>query len=427
MNKPNHFRIQGILFSVFFIITSLIIASCEKEIITLPTVITKTPTAITATSATIGGAIPNNGGAIIIARGICWSTSPNPDLSSSYTTDGEGKGVFTSSLTGLSPNTTYYARAYGTNNMGTAYGNELEFTTQDGISILTTIAVTEVTELTASSGGEITDDGGDAIIARGVCWNTIGEPTIMDNKTVDGSGTGMFASLITDFTKGVDYYVRSYASNSITTSYGNEVKFVKWDNKTITDIDENNYSTIEIGSQIWMAENLKTTKYNDGTPISIETDIEEWANLSTEAYCWYDNDEVTNKPDYGALYNLYAVNTGKLCPSGWHVPTYTEMNVLLDYLGGWEVAGGKLKESGTKHWFGTNTGATNESGFTGLPGGFRDYNGKFYNMRFSASFWTTTDNVSSAWYWSLLFDEIYVFHNLYHNYNYGRSVRCVRD
>ena len=144
----------------------------------------------------------------------------------------------------------------------------------------------------------------------------------------------------------------------------------------VTDYDGNHYSSVLIGSQIWMAENLKTIKYNDGTAIPLVTDATEWSNLTTHGYCWYNNDEATYGDTYGALYNWYTVETGNLCPTGWHVPTDAEWTELIDYLGGESVAGGKLKETGTTHWNSPNPGATNETGFTTLPGGYRaDFNG----------------------------------------------------
>jgi uncharacterized protein (TIGR02145 family) len=139
--------------------------------------------------------------------------------------------------------------------------------------------------------------------------------------------------------------------------------------EVVTDIDGNVYNTVTIGDQVWMAENLKTTKLNDGTSISNAIDNIAWASLSTPGYCWFINNRATYEI-YGALYNWYAVYTDKLCPTGWHVPSNSEWTTLTDHLGGAEVAGGKLKESGSSHWASPNTGATNVTGFTALPGGY---------------------------------------------------------
>jgi uncharacterized protein (TIGR02145 family) len=159
---------------------------------------------------------------------------------------------------------------------------------------------------------------------------------------------------------------------------------------TVTDIDGNVYNTVDIGTQQWLTENLKTTRLKDGTSIPLVADNTAWINLTTPGYCWYNNDQAANGATYGALYNWYAVSTEKLCPTGWHVPSDTEWVVLVDYLGGASVAGNKMKEAGTTHWFIPNTGATNESGFTALPGGQRGAYGVFDLLRATATWWTAT-------------------------------------
>lgn len=183
-------------------------------------------TAITTTTATAGGNIVADGGSAVTARGVCWSTTATPTTAGSKTTDGTGSGVFTSSLTGLSPNTLYYVRAYATNANGTAYGNEVTFTTTQATAVaLTTTAATGIATTAASSGGNITSDGGLVIVSRGVCWNTSATPTINNSKTSDGTGMGVFASSITGLQPNTKYYVRAYATNLVGTTYGNEVSF----------------------------------------------------------------------------------------------------------------------------------------------------------------------------------------------------------
>ena len=197
---------------------------------------------------------------------------------------------------------------------------------------------------------------------------------------------------------------------------------------TVTDIDGNTYKTVTIGSQTWMAENLRTTTYNDGTAIANVTDDDEWLALTTGAYCNYNNTTSTDTiATYGRLYNWYAVNTGKLCPTGWHVPSDAEGAELIDYLGGRSVAGGKLKETGTTHWNSPNTGATNETGFTALPGGYRKYDRSFLVVGDGGYWWSATEyNSSNAW----SRDMYYHFSTVYWTYyvkEVGFSVRCVRD
>ena len=191
----------------------------------MPTVTTKSVTGITASSAYCGGNVMNSGGGTISARGVCWSTEHEPTISDNHTTDGTGVGEFTSSITGLNNNVTYYVRAYATNSNGTAYGEERSFTTQEGLAIVTTTDITNITATSAASGGEVTDDGGFNITARGVCWSTSQNPTISDTHTFDGTGTGSFTSSITGLNYNTTYYVRAYATNSVSTSYGEEKSF----------------------------------------------------------------------------------------------------------------------------------------------------------------------------------------------------------
>ncbi len=195
----------------------------------------------------------------------------------------------------------------------------------------------------------------------------------------------------------------------------------------ISDIEGNEYLTVQIGTQTWMAENLKTTKYNDGIAIPLATDNAAWSGLTTSGYCWYNNDSATYAQTYGALYNWYTVNTGNLCPTGWHVPTDAEWTTLTDYLGGESVAGGKLKETGYTHWNSPNTGATNETGFTALPGGYRSSNGTFASVGTYGYWWSATEtNAENARPRYVYYLNSLVYRN-YHDKRSGLSVRCVRD
>jgi uncharacterized protein (TIGR02145 family) len=198
------------------------------------------------------------------------------------------------------------------------------------------------------------------------------------------------------------------------------------DKNSITDIEGNVYKTVTLGTQTWIAENLKTTRYNNGTPISNITADAAWELLATGAYCWYNND-ISKKDIYGALYNWHAVNTGKLCPTGWHVPTDDEWTSLTNYLGGENVAGGKLKEEGTAHWVSPNDGATNQTGFAALPGGLRGYYGPFYNIGEIGNWWSSTEEVTGyAWCRVLWYDYAGLGRsNPYETAGY--SVRCLKD
>jgi len=195
---------------------------------------------------------------------------------------------------------------------------------------------------------------------------------------------------------------------------------------SMTDKDGNIYKTILIGKQTWMVENLKTTKYNDGTSIPFVSDATSWSTLSTPACCWQQNDPA-RKVTYGALYNWYTVNTGKLCHKGWHVPSDEEWMALTDYLGGENVAGGKLKESGFKHWYSPNTGATNEVAFSALPGGERlgGSDALFDNLRENGCWWTATYEGDLVATNRIMFDSSDNVQKFFFSKNSGLSVRCV--
>jgi uncharacterized protein (TIGR02145 family) len=194
--------------------------------VAIPQLSTNSTASITQTTAIAGGNITNDGGAPVTQRGVVYGTTQNPTLASSFTQDGSGTGNFTSTLSGLTPNTTYYVRAYATNSIGTAYGNQQSFVTQvPAIPSLTTRDVTNVTNINATSGGTITNDGGNTITTRGVVWSVNPNPTLADNKTSDGTGAVTYPSFITGLAAGTTYYVRAYATNSVGTGYGNQLSF----------------------------------------------------------------------------------------------------------------------------------------------------------------------------------------------------------
>jgi uncharacterized protein (TIGR02145 family) len=297
----------------------------------------------------------------------------------------------------------------------------------DTVPVLTTTLVDISSLTTATGGGTITDDGGGDITARGVCWSTTETPTIADSITSDGTGSGTFTSAITNLAKKSVYYVRAYATNNFGTGYGNTITYRTGDS-IITDIDGNAYYTITIGLQVWMMGNLKTTHYQDGSSLSNITDSVQWYSLSTGAYCYSQNDSVTLVKTYGRLYNWYAVTDSRnICPVGWHVPTDKEWIVLIAYLSGDSIAGGKMKEPGTAHWKSPNSGATNESGFLALPGGARGYLSTFLNVGYYGFFWSSTEvSTVYAYGYSLSSDNILCSRSNNYKY-YGLSVRCVKD
>jgi uncharacterized protein (TIGR02145 family) len=337
--------------------------------------------------------------------------------------------------------TTYYVRAYATNSVGTAYGNEISFTTNPKI---TTNPASIITQTTATSGGNITDDGGAAITSRGVCWASFTNPTIADNHTIDGTGTGDFSSNLTGLTINTRYYIRAYYTNSGGTTYGNEIFFAtKGESGTVSDIDGNTYPTIEIGTQTWMAESLKTTRFRNGDLIETTTPTDK--NISGESfpkYQWaYEGNEV-NVTEYGRLYTWYTVTDSRnICPTGWHVSTDEEWHTLVLYLDGStvlsspesKIAGGKLKETGTVHWTSPNQGATNESGFTARAGGFRASIGVYMFQKGDGNWWSSTESSTirawSRWISSMGPGDksISLIDREDEDKMYGMAVRCVME
>jgi hypothetical protein len=194
----------------------------------LPTLTTSIASSISMTSCTTGGTVTSDGGSAVTQRGICWSTNQNPTITDNVTNDGTGIGSFTSSLTNLTASTTYYIRAYAINGVGTAYGNQISFTTSNismTLPTLTTVSASAISVNSSISGGTVTSDGGSAVTQRGVCWGTNQNPTMADNITNDGTGIGSFTSSLTNLSANTTYYTRAYAINGVGTAYGNQKIF----------------------------------------------------------------------------------------------------------------------------------------------------------------------------------------------------------
>ncbi len=441
--------------TLLFAGSALWLSSCKKDPVP-PTLTTAAVSAITLTTATSGGNVTADGGAEVTSRGVCWNTLENPTVSNNKTSDGTGTGPFTSSLTGLTPGTPYFVRAYATNEAGTTYGNQQSFTTSPVmLATVTTAEITSITETTAVSGGNITDDGGGAITARGVCWSSSSQtPTVADSKTEDGSGKGIFISNITGLEPGTTYNVRAYAVNSAGTQYGPVKSFPTEQVKTVTDIDGNVYNIITIGDQQWLKENLKTTRYRNEDPIPTNLNDNDWSNTLSGAYAIYPHEliDVLNSEAgvlsvYGALYNWYTVDDARgLCPDGWHVPTDAEWTTMENFLisNGYNydgtTGGNKIAKSlgSLSGWASSpnvyaigNTSypeKRNASGFTALPGGYRwETYGSFGNIYTQARWWASTEtNTYSAWQRFVSYGD-YPCIRIDHDKNVGTSIRCLKD
>lgn len=201
--------------------------------------------------------------------------------------------------------------------------------------------------------------------------------------------------------------------------------------QNVKDIDGNTYAVVTIGKQIWMAENLRTTKFNDGTSIPLIKGESAWTVLHGElnkpAFSWYNDDPTIDNGIYGALYNWWAVKSNKLCPKGWHIPTDEEWTILTDFLGGDTIAGGKLKSTGTKHWLAPNTGATNETKFNALPAGYHSFLGPYLYKGAVTYFWSSTEYDLHNSYFRLLYND---YSNVLRSFLYNTSgfcVRCIQD
>ena len=618
----------------------------------LPTITTTSPSSVGVDSVVIGGNITNDGGSSIVLRGVCYSTSPNPNMGNSRTEDGSGIGSFNTVLRGLTSSTTYYARSYAKNSNGVVvYGNEVSFTTssslpglrcpgtpsvtdidgniyntvqignqcwtqsnlkvskyRNGDSIPTglsnsdwgnttsgayaiynndpvndglygklynhyavtdnrglcptgwhvpsdaewttlanqlggqsvagvalkstaiqptpggwplpnssasnssgftaipgglignnglyylgnsngywwtttfgylwgglsrviiengtgllpnhtylsfgmsvrclkntlpqvnTTSVTNVTPSTALVTGEVISEG-DQNTTRGFCYSTTSNPTVSNDTTMNGTGLGVYSDTLLNLAPSTTYYARAYATNSLGTSYANELNFsttaapsFTCGTSTVTDVDNNIYNTVQIGTQCWTQSNLKTSRYRNGDSIPTGLSNSAWQNTTSGAYAIFDNNPV-NDGLYGKLYNHYTVTDSRgLCPTGWHVPSNAEWNILVKYLDPnadtvcvfcWQsnIAGGALYS--TAGWNSTNTGATNSSGFTALPGGARDYVGAFSSIIACGYWWSSSFWADGAWYRSLQNNNSIYRHSTF--YTYGLSVRCLKD
>ena len=399
----------------------------------IPVVTTTEVTDVTGNSALCGGTVTDDGGLAITARGVCWSTSHNPTLSDSHTTDGTGTGSFTSSITGLGTSTTYYVRAYATTAQATSYGEEMTFTTMNGIPTVSTAEVTDITATTATCGGTIATDGGLAITARGVCWSTSHNPTLGDSHTTDGTGMGSFTSTITDLSASTTYYVRAYATNSLVTIYGGEQSFTT----EAGGGSGGDHAYVDLGlpsGLLWATCNVGADTPEDYGDYFAWGETQPKDNFSwmNYQYCMGSFNTLTkycNNPDIG--YNGFTDNLTTLEPSDdaatanwgddWRMPTDEE----------WQ----ELYQNTTVTWTQQNgmdgrlfTASNGNSLF--LPNaGFR-INGDLHYPGTDGRYWSSTLYTGSSYsalafcFYSGAYSNVYEMHDV--DRYFGFSVRPVR-
>jgi uncharacterized protein (TIGR02145 family) len=294
---------------------------------------------------------------------------------------------------------------------------------------ITTNPVIQIKINTAQCGGEIINADGANIQERGVCWSTSPDPTTAGSRTSDETGEGSFISLIDNLAPNTKYYARAYFRINAIPYYGEEVSFTTKRSNAISDIDGNYYNIVTIGDQVWMANNLNTTRYASGDYLMNGTGAGE-IPYGVYAPMWFAyNDVISYVETYGRLYTGYAViGNQNICPAGWHVPNNDEWMELIDHLGGLSVAGGALKEAGFDHWISPNVGATNSSGFTALPHGIRRQTlGTFAMLGRTGSFWTSTEYGSDAAYAKILNTANESVEETTNMKIIGHGVRCVKD
>jgi uncharacterized protein (TIGR02145 family) len=388
-----------------------------------PTVVTKPVTAITSTSATSGGTITLTGGALHSEKGVVYGTATNPTILNTKLVDNTVGLDWVSNIIGLTGNTKYYVRAYATNVIGTSYGVLDSFTTSPIIPTLTTTIVTAITQISSVSGGNISSNGGSAILARGIVWSKTVNPVLgtPSSTSTDGAtATGAFTSNVTNISSGITYYVRAYATNAIGTAYGNQQIFTSL---PIIDSSNNQYTTININGLEWFRENLKTSKYANGVVIENVPVAGDWGLRTTGAWVYYNND-INNDIIYGKLYNWYAVSDVRgLCPTGSRVATDADWTSLTALYGNDAAAGNELKA--ITLWTTPNVNS-NTSLFGALPGGGRG-GLNFGDLNNNGFWWTSTPFDASNSYFRRLEYNTDTVTRYAENDKFGFSVRCVKN
>lgn len=384
---------------------------------------------ITAISATASGNVSAAEGLQVIDKGICYGTT-NTGANHTCISAGANQGDITLQLSNLTANATYYARIYAQTPFGTTYGAFANFRTMNGRPTFSTVSISNIQAYSANFSVNVVTDGGAPVTSKGVCYSSTVNPTTADTCIEFEAGTGSMSGTFENLQIGTTYYVRGYATNIVDTRYSTGASFktlIATAGAGVTDIDGNSYTTSIIGSQEWMAENLRTATFRDGTPISNIRNDSNWFETTLPAWVNYDNNPDYDET-YGKLYNWNAMSSNRMiCPAGWSVPTEEDWNTLVTYLGERNTSGGKLKETGTTYWQSPNTGATNESGFNARPNGVRFGGGAFGNIRTSGHYWSSSMQSSDKPITFYMVNFATYVANGDDVKQTGLAIRCVRD
>ena len=439
INEEQEIKINFIVSSIF---PNTFNATICQPINNTPSIelklITESITDIQPNSANINVRIELNGSTELEAdnenknytKGIVISKNPNTNIDLwSILYYGQSLKNFIYKLNNLTPNTTYFIRAYVKNGSNMIYGNQQSFTTlaEKNLKIPTLSTRFDSSEKTneAISGGNIISDGGDEIYSKGLLWTTnIKSDIALWTETNEGGNSKSFSSVLTNLTPNTTYYAIAFATNSIGTGYGNMISFIKRENK------KEKISYTNIGYQTWMNKNLAIDRFKNGDIIPMAKTAEEWqraAERKQPAWCYYNDDEAKGEI-YGKLYNWYAVNDSRgICPESWHVASDNEWMLLTNYFSGINTAGGKLKASKTNYWQAPNVGATNIRGFSALPGGYRDFDGSFYLIGYQSFFWSNTKNNDEYAWGRTMYNSNAGVNRYYYEMSLGASIRCLKD
>ena len=392
-----------------------------------PTATSQPATDITINSCTLNGTVNANYLSTVVnfEYGLTTSYGQTTTSIQSPLTGNTDTNV-SATLTGLSINTVYHFRVKTINSLGTIFSNDMAFKTLGDKPSTTTLEASNIRSSTATLNSTINANYlSTSVIFEYGTTTSYGSSSIPVQSPVNGNSDIILSTDLTGLTPGFIYHFRVKAENQLGSSYGNDKTFTT--PIIVTDIDGNLYQTVVIGTQIWMAENLKTTHYRDGSAIPLITLNTAWNGLTSGAYCAFNNN-ITNLTIYGALYNWFAVvDTRNICPTGWHIPTDIEWTTLTSFLGGLNIAGGKMKEIGISHWMSPNNGANNYSGFTALGGSLRDYIGVFGNSGQYGYWWSSTENNTTTALNRKLFNDN---SSIAVGVNYkldGFSARCIKD